>query len=168
MRAIFTVAIVTTAMSAPLYAWDVTERLTDAAAVLSEVMATPDKGIPHDLIQKPHCIVIVPELKTGAFIVGAKYGKGFISCRNASGRGWSAAAGGSAWAVDGAPCSVSAMKRVASMSVLPDVLPRVSIELLLARRHAEVIRLSFVLARRRRLALVHHHSANGIFLHEHL
>ena len=90
MRAIFTVAIVTTAMSAPLYAWDVTGRLTDAAAVLSEVMATPDKGIPHDLIQKAHCIVIVPELKTGAFIVGAKYGKGFISCRNASGRGWSA------------------------------------------------------------------------------
>lgn len=90
MRAIFTVAMVTTAMSAPLYAWDVTGRLNDAAAVLSEVMATPDKGIPHDLIQKAHCIVIVPELKTGAFVFGAKYGKGFISCRNASGRGWSA------------------------------------------------------------------------------
>ena len=90
MRAIITVAMVTTAMSAPLLGWDVTDRLTDAAAVFSEAVATPDKGIPHDLIQKAHCIVIVPELKTGAFVVGAKYGKGFISCRNASGHGWSA------------------------------------------------------------------------------
>jgi SH3 domain-containing YSC84-like protein 1 len=68
------------------------KRLDEAAAVLSEIMAAPDKGIPHDLLEKSHCIVIVPELKTGAFVVGGKYGKGYLSCRNKSGKGWSAPA----------------------------------------------------------------------------
>ncbi|MEO8096479.1 MAG: lipid-binding SYLF domain-containing protein [Acidobacteriota bacterium] len=67
-------------------------RLNSAAGVFSELMATPDKGIPQDLLSNAHCIVIVPELKTGAFIVGAKYGKGYISCRNKVGPGWSAPA----------------------------------------------------------------------------
>jgi lipid-binding SYLF domain-containing protein len=62
------------------------------AAVFSEIMAAPDKGIPQDLLRKAHCIVIVPSLKTGAFIVGGKFGKGFLSCRNESGQGWSAPA----------------------------------------------------------------------------
>ena len=66
------------------------KRLDEAAAVFSEIMATPDKGIPQDLLEKAHCIVIVPGLKTGAFIVGGKYGKGYLSCRNKSGSGWSA------------------------------------------------------------------------------
>jgi SH3 domain-containing YSC84-like protein 1 len=67
-------------------------RLGEAASVFSEVMATPDKGIPQDLLEKAHCIVIVPGLKTGAFIVGGKYGKGFLSCRSQGGAGWSAPA----------------------------------------------------------------------------
>ena len=66
------------------------KRLTEAAAVFSEVMATPDKGIPQEMLEHAHCIVIVPELKTGAFIVGGKYGKGILSCRNKVGPGWSA------------------------------------------------------------------------------
>ena len=68
------------------------KRLGEAAAVFSEVMAAPDKGIPQDLLDKAYCIVIVPGLKTGAFIVGGKYGKGYLSCRNKSGSGWSAPA----------------------------------------------------------------------------
>jgi lipid-binding SYLF domain-containing protein len=67
-------------------------RLSEAASVFSEIMATPDKGIPQDLLEKAHCIVIVPGLKTGAFIVGGKYGKGYLSCRHKSGSGWSAPA----------------------------------------------------------------------------
>ncbi len=67
-------------------------RLDEAAAVLSEIMKAPDKGIPRDLLEKAHCIVIVPELKTAAFVVGGKYGKGYLSCRNQSGTGWSAPA----------------------------------------------------------------------------
>jgi lipid-binding SYLF domain-containing protein len=61
-----------------------------AAAVLSEIMATPDKGIPQDLLEKAHCIIIVPELRTAAFVFGGKYGKGYLSCRNTTGAGWSA------------------------------------------------------------------------------
>jgi lipid-binding SYLF domain-containing protein len=66
------------------------KRLEEAAAVFSEVMATPDKAIPQDLLEKAHCIVIVPGLKKGAFIVGGKYGKGYLSCRKKKGVGWSA------------------------------------------------------------------------------
>jgi lipid-binding SYLF domain-containing protein len=66
------------------------KRLNEAAAVFSEIMAAPDKGIPQDLLEKAHCIVIVPDLKKAAFVVGAKYGKGYLSCRNRSGAGWSA------------------------------------------------------------------------------
>src|SRR4030095_14659157 len=50
------------------------------------------KGIPQELLENAHCIVIVPDLKTAAFVVGGKYGKGYLSCRNKSGAGWSAPA----------------------------------------------------------------------------
>jgi len=66
------------------------KRLNEAAAVFSEVMATPDKGIPQEMLENAHCIVIVPSLKTAAFLVGGKYGKGYVSCRNKGGIGWSA------------------------------------------------------------------------------
>src|SRR6201989_1741543 len=66
------------------------KRLNDAATVFSEVMSAPDKGIPQEMLEHAHCIVIVPDLKTAAFIVGGKYGKGVLSCRNKVGPGWSA------------------------------------------------------------------------------
>jgi SH3 domain-containing YSC84-like protein 1 len=77
---------------APLLAKDndAAKRLDEAAVVFSEVMATPDKGIPQDLVADAHCIVIVPGLKTAAFLVGGKYGKGYVSCRKQGGAGWSA------------------------------------------------------------------------------
>jgi len=68
------------------------ERLKASADVMKEVMATPDKAIPQELLQSSHCVVIVPGMKKAAFIVGAKYGKGFLLCRQASGVGWSAPA----------------------------------------------------------------------------
>jgi lipid-binding SYLF domain-containing protein len=68
-------------------------RLKTSDEVLTEVMNAPDKGIPQELLEKSQCIVIVPGLKKGAFIIGAKYGKGFILCRQSSGTGWSAPAG---------------------------------------------------------------------------
>jgi len=64
-------------------------RIDEATAVFQEIMATPDRSIPQDLMDKSHCIVVVPGLKKGAFIIGAKYGKGYLSCRKA-GAGWSA------------------------------------------------------------------------------
>ncbi len=66
------------------------QRLQQSTEVFSEIMSAPDKGIPQDLLEKAHCIVIVPGVKQGAFIVGAKYGRGFLSCRASGGRGWSA------------------------------------------------------------------------------
>jgi len=72
-------------------ATDAEERLDDAASVMTDIMAAPDKGIPQDLLQRAQCIVIVPGVKKGAFIFGAKYGKGFMLCRRA-GAGWSAPA----------------------------------------------------------------------------
>jgi SH3 domain-containing YSC84-like protein 1 len=73
-------------------AGDAAKRLDDSAVMLSEIMSAPDKGIPQDLLAKAQCVVLVPGLKKGAFIVGAKYGKGFLLCRKASGVGWSAPA----------------------------------------------------------------------------
>jgi SH3 domain-containing YSC84-like protein 1 len=64
-------------------------RVDRSAEVLGEIMAAPDKGIPQDLMEKAQCIVIVPDLKKAAFVVGAKYGKGVISCRMSNGH-WSA------------------------------------------------------------------------------
>jgi lipid-binding SYLF domain-containing protein len=79
---------------APLLAVDKesVKRLEESAAVFSEVMAAPDKGIPQEMLENAHCIVIVPSLKTAAFLVGGKYGKGYLSCRNKGGSGWSAPA----------------------------------------------------------------------------
>lgn len=68
------------------------QRLDHATAVISEIMATPDKAIPQDLFDKAHCIVIVPGEKSAAFLVGGKFGTGYLSCRKASGTGWSAPA----------------------------------------------------------------------------
>jgi len=87
-------AMATTMALTPLVAADneAAKRLNDAAIVFSEVMDAPDKGIPQDLLEKAHCIVIVPDLKTAALGVGGKYGKGYLSCRNKSGAGWSAPA----------------------------------------------------------------------------
>ena len=64
------------------------KRLNSAAAVLGEIMATPDKGIPLDLMRHAQCVVVIPGVKQGAFGVGAKFGKGFFSCRK--GADWSA------------------------------------------------------------------------------
>jgi lipid-binding SYLF domain-containing protein len=66
--------------------------LEESAAVFSEVMAAPDKGIPQEMLENAHCIVIVPGLKTAAFVFGGKYGKGYLSCRNTGAAGWSAPA----------------------------------------------------------------------------
>jgi lipid-binding SYLF domain-containing protein len=68
------------------------ERLDAAADVLADMMKASDKGIPQDLMDKAHCVVIIPNLKKAGFIVGAKYGRGFAVCRRSSGTGWTAPA----------------------------------------------------------------------------
>ncbi len=83
-------AMLLLALSA-IAAWgqgEAAKRLEEAATVFSEVMGTPDKAIPQELLDRAQCAVVVPGMKGGAFIFGAKYGKGFISCRKKSGAGW--------------------------------------------------------------------------------
>ena len=63
-------------------------RIEDAHAVLHELMATPDKGIPLDIAADATCVAVVPGFKKGAFLVGAQYGQGVATCRTP--KGWSA------------------------------------------------------------------------------
>ena len=51
------------------------DRLNVATEVFRQIMAVPDKGIPQDLIERAQCVVIVPGVKKGAFIVGGECGK---------------------------------------------------------------------------------------------
>jgi lipid-binding SYLF domain-containing protein len=67
-----------------------TERLDESGIVLKEILSAPDESIPQDLLDQAHCVVVVPSLKKGAFVVGAKYGRGFAVCRHDDGRGWGA------------------------------------------------------------------------------
>lgn len=66
---------------------DEEKRLERAGEVLTEIMATSDKAIPQELLEKSECAVIVPGMKKAAFIVGGKYGKGFFVCRKPT-AGW--------------------------------------------------------------------------------
>ena len=84
-------AVTLVCVTTTLYADTAAERLQESANVLQEIMATGDRAIPQDLLNKAHCIIVVPGMVKGAFIIGAKYGRGFMSCR--TGRiGWSAPA----------------------------------------------------------------------------
>jgi SH3 domain-containing YSC84-like protein 1 len=64
------------------------DRIEHAHAVLHELMATPDKGIPFGIASHATCIVVIPSFKKGAFVFGGDYGQGVASCR--TGHGWSA------------------------------------------------------------------------------
>jgi lipid-binding SYLF domain-containing protein len=78
------------------YAWagsarqDSVARLDSAVEVLHAIMATPDKGIPEEVLSKAKCILVVPNLIKGGFIFGGKHGRGVATCRTAE--GWSAPA----------------------------------------------------------------------------
>jgi lipid-binding SYLF domain-containing protein len=66
------------------------ERLSNAAKAFDEIMSAPDKGIPGSVLNKAECIVVVPGMKKGGFIVGGSFGRGAISCRDKGKTGWTA------------------------------------------------------------------------------
>jgi len=69
---------------------EVADRVVGAAVVLKEIMDTPDKAIPQDLLDRCQCVAVIPSMKKGAFFIGGNYGKGVISCRTDNGNGpWS-------------------------------------------------------------------------------
>jgi lipid-binding SYLF domain-containing protein len=78
---------------------DTVDRLQSSVDVLHSIMAAPDKGIPEEVLNSTKCMVVVPNLIKGGFIVGAKHGRGVATCRTAT--GWSAPAfvtiGGGSW-----------------------------------------------------------------------
>jgi lipid-binding SYLF domain-containing protein len=83
--------IMTTTLSALAQDADKTkldERLASAQAVMNEIMATPDKGIPEGILRGASCVTVIPAYKKGAFVVGAQYGQGVATCRTPN--GWSA------------------------------------------------------------------------------
>jgi SH3 domain-containing YSC84-like protein 1 len=65
-------------------------RVQAATQTISEIMNVPDKAIPNKIVQQATCIGVIPGLKKGAFIFGAEYGRGVVTCR--TGHGWSAPA----------------------------------------------------------------------------
>lgn len=67
---------------------DAVKIINESANVFNEIMSAPDKGIPQEILEKSQCIGIVPNMKRAGFIVGAKYGKGVLTCR--TDHGWSA------------------------------------------------------------------------------
>jgi lipid-binding SYLF domain-containing protein len=78
-------------LAVPVFAQKgVDQRLAAATEDLNAMMNASDKGIPQDLLHKASCVVVIPNLKKGGFIVGAEYGAGFFTCRKPSGVGWSA------------------------------------------------------------------------------
>jgi lipid-binding SYLF domain-containing protein len=85
------------ACALPLVAEDkeekVDDRINNSATVMKEILGMPD-GIPRDLLNKSYCLVIFPSVKKAAFIVGASYGRGLITCRKGRdfGGSWSAPA----------------------------------------------------------------------------
>ncbi len=78
---------------------DTDARLQSSVDVLQAIMATPDKGIPEEVLSNAKCILVVPDLIKGGFIFGGKHGRGVASCRTSD--GWSAPAfvsvGGGSW-----------------------------------------------------------------------
>src|SRR5580698_1166700 len=88
-----TALFATLVMAAGVFAADPNEankRIRESASVLGEILGARDRAVPKDLLERAHCVGIVPSLKRVGFIVGAKYGKGVITCRLDNSVGWSA------------------------------------------------------------------------------
>ncbi len=66
------------------------DRLDHAGAVLHEIMAAPDKGIPEEVLEHAKCVAVVPHMLKGGFVFGAENGRGVATCRTEN--GWSAPA----------------------------------------------------------------------------
>jgi lipid-binding SYLF domain-containing protein len=86
-----TVAFATTQGFAATDRAKLVDRLNAASRVINEIEATPDKSIPTSILSNATCVAVVPSYKKGAFVVGASYGQGVVTCKTASGR-WSAPA----------------------------------------------------------------------------
>jgi lipid-binding SYLF domain-containing protein len=67
---------------------DLQDRIDAAKTVLDQIMQAKDSTIPLNIIQQATCVGVVPGMIKGAFVFGAQYGQGVVTCR--TGHGWSA------------------------------------------------------------------------------
>jgi lipid-binding SYLF domain-containing protein len=67
---------------------DLQDRIESAKTVLDQIMGASDKSIPYNILQQATCVAVVPGMIKGAFVFGAQYGQGVVTCR--TGHGWSA------------------------------------------------------------------------------
>jgi len=92
-RSSIAVLAVAAALAPGLFAATEADKRLDAAAdLVTDMMNASDKGIPQDLLNRSECVVLIPGLKQAAFVLGAKFGRGFAMCRRANGTGWTAPA----------------------------------------------------------------------------
>ena len=64
------------------------ELLQDAKVVMEEIMSSPDLGVPSDLMSRAQAVIIFPSMFKGGFFLGARYGKGVATVRNAKTGHW--------------------------------------------------------------------------------
>jgi SH3 domain-containing YSC84-like protein 1 len=105
MKKMMTVLLMSLIGLAGTFAWagsareDSVDRLQKSVDVLHSIMATPDKGIPEEVLTGAKCVLVVPDLVKGGFVFGGKHGRGVATCRTEN--GWSAPAfvsiGGGSW-----------------------------------------------------------------------
>src|ERR1035438_6689936 len=67
---------------------DLQVRIDQAKLVLDHIMSAQDATVPMNILQQATCVAVVPGMLKGAFVVGAQYGQGVVTCR--TGHGWSA------------------------------------------------------------------------------
>ena len=93
MKKLASLLILSACVSTTAFAQDhakLDDRIEKAHAVLHELMATPDRGIPDSVAMHATCVAVIPSFKKAAFVVGGEYGQGVVTCR--TGHGWSAPA----------------------------------------------------------------------------
>jgi lipid-binding SYLF domain-containing protein len=91
MKTLFRVVVFAVTLSSMAFASEAaSSRLETAATVLNEIMSTPDKSIPGDILGSAKCVAVVPNLIKGGFVLGGAHGRGMATCRTAT--GWSAPA----------------------------------------------------------------------------
>jgi len=91
LLAVFTAAILASTMAvATEEPSEQVKRMDAAATVLDEIMGTPDKGIPEQLLGSAKCMAVIPSMVKIGFVFGGRHGRGIATCRTAT--GWSAPA----------------------------------------------------------------------------
>jgi len=97
MKISATVMLTSLCLCAPVAAQNkdsekIDQRLAEAGKAFTEIMSIRDKNIPGDILDKAECVVIIPNMVKGGFIVGGQGGRGAVSCRKADKSGWGAPA----------------------------------------------------------------------------